>query len=103
MNDHGDRGASRAGCALGFLCGATIFGLIGFPMVFGLLWGGAHCEPVPACQRAGEQRFIVEILVLLFLSILFGLAVRWAATGFGRRRRNDDAEGAAAPGGRPQR
>lgn len=71
------------------LCAAGMFGLLGFPMLFGLAWGGAHCEPVPACQHAGAQRFLVEIAVLLFFSILFGLAVRWAATGFGRRRGGD--------------
>ena len=29
----------------------------GLALLFPLAWSGAHCDPVPQCQRAGELHF----------------------------------------------
>lgn len=53
-------------------------------------WSGAHCEPVPQCQRFAERTLLLELAVVLALAALLGLSVR-ALVSWWRRRQLDPA------------
>src|SRR5687768_7551650 len=64
------------GTPYGCLASLLLTALLLFPLLFALAWGGAHCEPVPACQRAGERRFLLIMTIVVACSALVGLVVR---------------------------
>jgi hypothetical protein len=53
------------GAALGCAAAGLLFASVGIGLAFIWAWTGAHCAPVPQCQRAGEARAAVDLLVLL--------------------------------------
>jgi hypothetical protein len=66
---------------------ALIVGLVAaVPLLFALVWGGAHCEPVPECQRAGERLFLVEVAVVVGVAGLIGLGIRAVFNGWMSRK-----------------
>lgn len=61
------------GCATAFL----FFAAIGFVLFFAMIWGGAHCEPVPACRQYGARQFLLGLVALLATASALGLIVRY--------------------------
>jgi hypothetical protein len=64
--------AKTAGCLAALLFG----GILAFPFLFGMFWGGSHCAPVPECQRAGEWAFLGKLAIIVPAAALFGFSVR---------------------------
>ena len=64
------------GGLLGCVVGLLFTLLAGFPLLFALAWGGAHCEPVPQCQREGQLAFAGQMAVVVAMATLLGLLVR---------------------------
>lgn len=73
------------GKVLGCVAAVLFSAGIGFVLLFAMAWGGAHCEPVPACQRDGAGRFLLSILVLLVVASVLGLIVRYLVRFVARR------------------
>ena len=82
-------GATLGGCAatMAFLV------LLLFPFFFAMAWGGAHCSPVPQCQRTNEGWFLARAAVAVPLALLLGLAVRALLHWLGRRNMEGDRAG----------
>src|SRR5688500_211341 len=76
MAPHNQPGFWTRGTPYGCLASLLLTGLLLFPSLFALAWGGAHCEPVPACQRAGERQFLLVMAIVVACSALAGFAVR---------------------------
>jgi hypothetical protein len=66
------------GTQIGCISAVVLTLLSLMPLLFGMLWGGAHCEPVPACQRQNEIRTVRIALGVLGGAAVFGLIVRWS-------------------------
>ena len=73
------------GARLGCASALAIAIVAGAPLLFPLGWAGAHCEPVPQCQRAIELHFgalfagilaVAAATALLLSQIINRLAAR---------------------------
>lgn len=64
------------GTPYGCLASILLIGVFLLPLLFALAWGGAHCAPVPACQRVGERWFFLAMTVIIACSALVGFVVR---------------------------
>jgi hypothetical protein len=62
-----------------------------FPFLFALAWSGAHCDPVPQCQRANEWHFGLILAGLAVLAGLTGFVVAWALNFIASRREDEGA------------
>ena len=62
----------KLGCVASFLIAAVL----SFPLLFAVAWIGAHCEPIPQCQRATEQHFGLVIASVLALAGIAGFLIR---------------------------
>jgi hypothetical protein len=60
------------GCLTAFLMVAAFI----FPLLFGWVWSGAHCEPIPQCQQQGTTFFSAELAALAVVAAAAGFAVR---------------------------
>jgi hypothetical protein len=78
---------------LGCVSAVLVWVALGFPFVFALAWSGAHCDPVPQCQRANEWHFG---LILATLAALAGLTAFAVARGLSRLALRREDEGASA-------
>jgi hypothetical protein len=47
-----------------------------FPLIFGLFWGGAHCEPAPQCRHINELRTGALFAGLFIYAAIIGFGVR---------------------------
>jgi hypothetical protein len=65
------------GTPYGCLAAAVLVTILAVPLLFALAWGGAHCEPVPSCQRGGELHFFMQLAILLACAALLSALVRW--------------------------
>ena len=79
----------KLGCAAAFLIAAVV----SMPLLFGLAWSGAHCEPVPQCRRANELHFGAMLTGVAMLAGITGFIIRWAVNALAAQR---DDEGASA-------
>jgi hypothetical protein len=78
------------GGLLGCLAAAAFLAVASVPLLFVLAWGGAHCTPVPECQRAGERMMLVPAAIVLGCALLLFLAVK-ALVDWSLRRSHDPA------------
>lgn len=72
----------------GYGCGvAVVIAVVPIlPLAFVLGWSGAHCEPVPSCQRSAEWHVgLVFVSILLFAAIT-GYVLRRLLNGMAARR-----------------
>jgi hypothetical protein len=65
-------GATLGGCFAAVLLGMVLL----LVPVFVAGWGGAHCDPVPACQQAATAYLRVRMAAALVPIALLGLSVR---------------------------
>jgi len=65
------------GGLLGCLATFLVIAVFTLPLLFGLFWSGAHCEPVPHCQRESEAFVGGAFAALLGLAALAGFAIRF--------------------------
>jgi len=84
--------ANVAGCFTGIMF--TL--VVAFPFFFAMAWGGAHCSPVPECQRAGEGEFWRSMAPFVPVAALFGFSVR-ALVHWGARRSRLGREAGGPP------
>jgi hypothetical protein len=77
----------KLGCASAFL----VWLVVSFPFLFALAWSGAHCDPVPQCQRANELRFGLILAGVAVLAGLTGFVVAWALSSLASRRQDEGA------------
>ena len=76
---------------LGCLASLAIWLAVGFPFLFGLAWSGAHCEPVPQCQRASEWHFGLILLGLAVVAGVTGVVIARALSSIASRRDDERA------------
>ena len=67
--------------------------VVSFPFLFALAWSGAHCDPVPQCQRANELHFGAMLAGVVALAGLTGFLTTRSLGALASRR---DDEGASA-------
>ncbi len=79
----------KLGCAAAFLVAIVV----SFPLLFALAWSGAHCEPVPQCQRASEQHFGAMLAGVAAVAGMTGLLLRSVINSLAAHR---DDEGTSA-------
>jgi hypothetical protein len=62
----------------GYGCGVTVVIAVLplFPLAFALGWSGAHCDPVPSCQRSAEWHIGLIFGGIILLAAAVGYAVR---------------------------
>ena len=72
----------------GYGCGvAVVIALLPlFPLGFVLAWSGAHCDPVPSCQRSAELRIGLIFGGIMLLAAAAGYAVRQLLNSMAERR-----------------
>ena len=78
--EHGENraaGKRHPGTLYGWLAGGIVFFLGAFGVFFAMTWGGAHCQPVPQCQRSGEIHALWSMPGVVVVAGLMGFAVRW--------------------------
>jgi hypothetical protein len=75
----------RLGCAAVFL----IVIVVSLPLLFGLAWSGAHCEPVPKCQRGSELYFAALLAGVAALAGIAGFLIRLAVNALAVRREDE--------------
>ncbi len=66
------------GGKLGCAAAALITTVLSLPLLFGLAWSGAHCEPVPQCQQDSELYFGTMLAGVAAVAGITGFLVRWA-------------------------
>lgn len=76
VDDKADR-VRHPGTAYGWLAGGIVLFLGAFGVFFAMIWGGAHCQPVPQCQRSGEIHALWSMPGVVVVAGLMGFAVRW--------------------------
>jgi hypothetical protein len=76
MSEREPRYSGSKGGLLGCAVAALFAVVVAFPFLFLMAWGGAHCEPIPQCQRAGESRFAIIFAVIVALGALLGFSVK---------------------------
>ena len=74
---------------LGCFVAILIVSASSFPLLFGLAWSGAHCEPVPECQRSSEIYFAGLFAGLLVVAGLIGFAFNKIVARLARTRADD--------------
>ena len=79
----------KLGCVAAF----SVWLVVSFPFLFALAWSGAHCDPLPQCQRANEWHFGLILLGVAALAGLTGFVVARVLNSIASRR---DDEGASA-------
>ena len=84
---HGVELWRKLGCAAAFL----VWLVVSFPFLFALAWSGAHCVPVPQCQRASEWHFEIILAAVAALAGVTGLIVARALSFIALRREDDGA------------
>lgn len=77
-------GQAHPGRIYGWIAGGVALLLGAMIVLFALAWGGAHCSPVPDCQRSAELHAIRSILIVGGIAGLLGFFVRWL-TGWAAR------------------
>ena len=77
----------KLGCATAFL----VWLAVSFPFLFALAWSGAHCDPVPECQRANELYFGGILLGVVALAGMTGFGVAWSLKSVASRREDQGA------------
>ena len=75
-DEPGFRPGGTKGGLLGCLVALGFVPVASMPFLFALAWGGAHCEPVPQCQRSAELIVLIALAGVLALAALLGFAVR---------------------------
>ncbi len=65
------------GTELGCLSGQALAAIATFPLFFAMVWGAAHCEPVPQCQNEGERWAMERLAYILGASVVLGISIRW--------------------------
>ena len=83
----------RVGGKLGCLAALVVAAILTFPLLFLLAWSGAHCDPVPQCQRDGELLFAAMMAGVLALAGITGFLVRGAVNALAAMR-SDEGSGA---------
>lgn len=79
--------ARKLGCAAAFL----VWLVVSFPFFFALAWSGAHCEPIPQCQRVNEWHFGLILAGVVVVAGLTGFIVAWAVNSIASRREDGGA------------
>ncbi|MGE5564319.1 MAG: hypothetical protein ACM3ZV_13580 [Bacillota bacterium] len=79
----------KLGCVAAFF----VWLIVSFPFLFALAWSGAHCDPIPQCQRANERHFGLVLLGVAVVAGLTGFIVARVLNAIASRR---DDEGASA-------
>jgi len=77
----------KLGCAAAFL----VWLVVSFPFLLALAWSGAHCDPVPQCQRANEWHFGLILAGVAVVAGLTGFIVTRALNAIASRRENGGA------------
>jgi len=79
----------KIGGAVGCLTAALIGIVIMFPLFFALAWSGAHCDPVPQCQRANELHFGALIAGGFAVAAGAGFGVRYFVNKLASQREDE--------------
>ena len=95
----GYKGNGIAGGVCGCVAAAAFMVVVSFPFLFIWAWGGAHCAPVPECQRAVERTLEIRLAIIFALAVPVGIgigfAVKWL---LGRADLGGRAQGLAIAG-----
>jgi hypothetical protein len=76
---------------LGCVAAVLVWLVVSFPFLFALAWSGAHCDPVPQCQRANEGHFGIILVGVAALAGLTGFIVARALSASAARREDEGA------------
>jgi hypothetical protein len=76
---------------LGCLSAILVWIVVSFPVLFALAWSGAHCDPVPQCQRANEWHLSLVLAGVVAIAGLTGFVVAQALNSIASRREDEGA------------
>lgn len=81
----------KANIGRGFGCAAMLVIVMVplFPLLFVLFWSGAHCEPIPECQRSSEVRVGVMLLAVVVAALLVGTLIAKTVNRLAAKRDDD--------------
>ena len=75
----------------GYGCGvaAVVVVVPILPLAFVLGWSGAHCAPVPSCQRSGEWHIALIFFGVLLFAAVLGYGLRQVLNAMAAKREDE--------------
>jgi uncharacterized membrane protein YidH (DUF202 family) len=74
------------GRMVGCTAAILIIAVASSPLLFGLAWSGAHCDPAPQCQHASEEHFGAMLAGVAGLAAITGGVIGWIVNVVAARR-----------------
>ena len=69
---------------------AIIIGVLPIlPLAFVLGWSGAHCDPIPSCQRSVEWHIGLTFVGILLFAVVIGYGLRQLLNGMAAHRKDE--------------